>query len=458
MKKLSIILTLLSLTLIPPGYAQDESEEIFELNPFTISAVEDDGYQATNTLSGTRIKTSLRDIGTSIQVITTEFLEDTGITKVTELLQYTTSTEVSGGAGGNFSNPGNRTPAFFSSSAETRQAQPSTRIRGLSAASTARNLYASIIPFDSYNLNRVEVNRGANSILFGLGSPAGIINYTTTEAKWANEHMVEARVDSHGSVRGVLDLNRVLIDDMLAVRVIILSDSTEYKQEPSFRDDQRVYGAVTFRPYKNTTLSLSYENGTIDSSLPRQDPPIDYFTHFFPTNGINHTIPVNEDYRDKAPALNGLATVQHDSGANGTLRIVGEVTSSGSNEAFVQYPETYFKGGVLNPMATNPARANDFRYRRVAMQNSREYLAQVFGNPLGPQAYLLNLVDPTVFDFFNNTIDGTASSQYGEIEAFNAALRQEFFDGRAGIDSASIPSLTTAAISTPSTAFGATPS
>jgi hypothetical protein len=39
-----------------------------------------------------------------------------------------------------------------------------------------------------------------------------------------------------------------------------------------------------------------------------------------------------------------------------------------------------------------------------------------------------------VFDFFNNTIDGTASTQYGRIEAFNATLRQEFFNGDAGIE------------------------
>ena len=38
-----------------------------ELNPFTVSAEEDSGYRASNTLSGTRINTSLRDIGASIR-------------------------------------------------------------------------------------------------------------------------------------------------------------------------------------------------------------------------------------------------------------------------------------------------------------------------------------------------------------------------------------------------------
>jgi len=440
--KLSRYLPVAALALCPllssPGVAQStpptsplaptKEEDVVVLNPFTVSTESDKGYRATSTLSGTRINTSLRDIGTSIQAITPEFLEDTGITDVTELLQYTTSTEVSGGAGGNFSSASGSS-AVFSSDTENRASSTPTRVRGLADASISRNLYSTGIPFDSYNISRVEVNRGANSVLFGLGSPAGIINYSLAEVMWRNEYSVETRVDNFGSFRGVVDLNRVLLKDKLAIRVIGLDDGTKYKQDPSFRDDRRYYVTGSFRPFKNTTLSASFERGWIDSTLPRVDPPRDYLTNFFTTGKVS--VPNNTDYRD---APTNTAYISLDSGAPGNLRIFDSPSSSGTVNAFVQYPETYLGGGVVNPAATNPARTNDFRYRRVAMQNSREFLLNVYGDPLGPNAFALGLVDPSVFDFFNNTIDGTASSQFGRLEAFNASLRQEFLRGKAGIE------------------------
>ena len=111
--------------------------EVVELSPFTVNAERDTGYRATNTLSGTRINTSLRDIAASIQAITPEFLEDAGLTNDTELLQYTTSTEVAGGAGGNFYGDAEGTTAFVSSDDNRRAESAPTRIRGMTSAARA---------------------------------------------------------------------------------------------------------------------------------------------------------------------------------------------------------------------------------------------------------------------------------------------------------------------------------
>ena len=59
--------------------AQDEAEEeVYELSPFTVEDDEYIGYLAISTLAGTRLNTRLEDIGTSISVLTKEFLEDGG--------------------------------------------------------------------------------------------------------------------------------------------------------------------------------------------------------------------------------------------------------------------------------------------------------------------------------------------------------------------------------------------
>src|SRR4051812_36274958 len=71
-------------------------DETITLTPFEVATSRDTGYQATETLAGTRIRTDLRDVGSAISVITKEFLKDVGATDSSTLLQYTPNAEVAG--------------------------------------------------------------------------------------------------------------------------------------------------------------------------------------------------------------------------------------------------------------------------------------------------------------------------------------------------------------------------
>ena len=105
MKKYYKLLQLLPLGLlaIGPLLAQNtEKDEVFELSPFNVDESTDIGYSATSTLAGTRLNSSLRDIGASISIVNKEFLEDTASTNIADVLLFTPNTEVSGPAG-NFS-------------------------------------------------------------------------------------------------------------------------------------------------------------------------------------------------------------------------------------------------------------------------------------------------------------------------------------------------------------------
>ncbi|MBC9868537.1 MAG: TonB-dependent receptor, partial [Opitutae bacterium] len=118
------------------AYAQEEEdeEEIFELSPFTIDATQDEGYLATTTLAGTRIRTSTRDIGASISIITEEFLEDTGATDAESLLYHVGNVDV-GGVLGNYSNANLDNSSTAVSRAVPQRGQ---RIRGLVRATRTR--------------------------------------------------------------------------------------------------------------------------------------------------------------------------------------------------------------------------------------------------------------------------------------------------------------------------------
>ena len=87
---------------------------------------------------------------------------------------YTVGTEI-GGTLGNYS-AASVAGGYVEFNGQMRNPQSANRVRGLTSADFTRNFYLTSIPFDSYNTQRVDINRGSNSILFGLGSPAGIIN------------------------------------------------------------------------------------------------------------------------------------------------------------------------------------------------------------------------------------------------------------------------------------------
>jgi len=64
---------------------------IVELSPFTAVSENDTGYRAQNTLSGSRLNSSLKDTPGVLDVLTKDFLDDIGATTLREALAYSTN-------------------------------------------------------------------------------------------------------------------------------------------------------------------------------------------------------------------------------------------------------------------------------------------------------------------------------------------------------------------------------
>ncbi|NDB20494.1 MAG: TonB-dependent receptor, partial [Proteobacteria bacterium] len=118
-------------------------------------------------------------------------MNDVHATDPVELLVYTANTEA-GGVGGNYSGAALGSPAIYTE--VTRQPQNNNRVRGLARADLTRDYFPTVTVFDSYNTARVEINRGPNATLFGLGSPGGIINTQLIQPELRNSARVEANL------------------------------------------------------------------------------------------------------------------------------------------------------------------------------------------------------------------------------------------------------------------------
>jgi len=121
-----------------------EEESVVHLTPFEVTASRDVGYQATETMAGTRIRTELKDVGASITILTKEFLDDIGATNSASLLEYTPNAQTAGVLG-TYTGVGN--VQSVDESGNLRAPASAQRIRGLAAADNARNFYITDIPW-----------------------------------------------------------------------------------------------------------------------------------------------------------------------------------------------------------------------------------------------------------------------------------------------------------------------
>jgi outer membrane receptor for ferric coprogen and ferric-rhodotorulic acid len=234
------------------------SGEVVELSPFQVSGSDDRGYLASNTLSGTRLNSKLEDLGSSITVVTKQQMLDTAVLDINDIFLYEANTE---GTGTYTAFTVDRNGGVNDSIQGSPQT--SNRIRGLDTANTARGNFASnsSIPIDLYNTEAVEISRGPNSNIFGLGNTSGTVNIIGTQANLTRDiSSFSARVDSYGGYRTSLDLNRTIYKNKLAVRVSGVYQNTAYRRKPSADETKRQQGAVTYKPFSNTTIRGTYES------------------------------------------------------------------------------------------------------------------------------------------------------------------------------------------------------
>jgi outer membrane receptor protein involved in Fe transport len=251
--------TVTGLLVTPLAFSQEEENELIELSPFEVSSSDQDvGYYASSTLAGTRMNSNLVDIPGSISIITKAQLEDTGSVDINDVFQFESNTE------------GIATYTEFTldryGSANDRvlsAPQTANRIRGIGAADIARNYFVGLssIPFDSYNVDRLDLNRGPNSVLYGLGSPSGLVNASPSKAVLgSNTNQVRYRFGKWGAQRASVNLNRTIIEDKLAIRVAALTSDKGIRQQPAYDESTRYYGAITYRPTENTHVRASMEH------------------------------------------------------------------------------------------------------------------------------------------------------------------------------------------------------
>lgn len=227
--------------------------EVVQLSPFVVNSQRDVGFVAASALSGGRLATDIKDTPIAYSVLTREFIDALGVSDLTEAAAWTPN------AG--FAKDDGRSTQFGRVGFNDL-----VTFRGVSSNRAMINFFPVHYDYDSYNLERFDFARGPNSILFGTGAVGGSANGLYKEAR--TERTIRdfsVRVGSWDYYRATLDLNQP-INDQLAIRANFLWQDNNTWRDREWQKREAGSLHVTYRPGRNTKISLVGEIGKVRRS------------------------------------------------------------------------------------------------------------------------------------------------------------------------------------------------
>lgn len=248
-----------------------DDETVFELSPFEVNTSKDMGYLAHNSVSGTRFAVPIRDLPMSLEVINVEQMSDQGATDFKSAINYTagvftSSDEAGSGGGANAAQSRERSPSAnagvgsFSNNAIS--------IRGFNTPFQLRNGFriGGFIPSaginlggitDSVSMERVEVVRGPQSLLYGLSVLSGIANIIPKRP--LNEYRVQSKITygSYDFLRGELDVTGPTFVDGLNYRAFLSSSKSNDRVD--FRSREKDYAGFQLEYQPNEVIKIFSE-------------------------------------------------------------------------------------------------------------------------------------------------------------------------------------------------------
>ncbi|RKX29907.1 MAG: hypothetical protein DRP71_15810, partial [Verrucomicrobia bacterium] len=248
------------------GDEEIDDADVVYLSVFEIDATKDDRYRATNSVSATGLNTPIKELPMTIQVITSEFIKDLGATDFEEALAYsagvnTSDLEASSSQSGPDANRGrgSREKSASSASSSTRFAN-TVSIRGFNVPFQNRLGYryggVVITPdsniamgglLDSSNIDRMEVVKGPNSILYGIGVISGIVNVIPKKPLSEQHQAFSATAGSNNFFRVTADITGPILrageDSKHRLNYRVMGAFEERDDWTDYRTKEVKYGA-----------------------------------------------------------------------------------------------------------------------------------------------------------------------------------------------------------------------
>ena len=199
----------------------------------------DDGYAPIETTTATRTPTPLLDVPQAVSVVTRELIDDQAMRSIADVLRGVPGVSIGQGEG-------NRDQV-------TLRGNSSTADFFLDGVRDDVQYYRGL-----YNVERVEVLKGPNAMIFGRGGGGGVINRVQKSPEYTAFAKAAASLDSFGAWYGEADANQPL-SERAAVRLNAVYEHGETHRDLYEVERWAVNPTAAFELGESTKLGLSYE-------------------------------------------------------------------------------------------------------------------------------------------------------------------------------------------------------
>lgn len=241
------------------------NDEVLQLSVFEVTSKRDSAYVADKSVSTTGFAADLSKIPLAINVVTAQFLEDTGGMGFNGAAAYQAAfTTDQGGMDNGSRNSAGIDPTV---GAVTGGEPLRTRIRGQPINVSQRNGLPFKFGFGTENVDRVEVARGPMSVFIGGSTLGGVMNLVTQKPAFDAAYKFGVKVDSNESYMVRADLTGPIIDQKLAYRII-----AQYSDDNTWRDLSEstttfINPQLTWRPFRKLTTRLEYVHRELEGNM-----------------------------------------------------------------------------------------------------------------------------------------------------------------------------------------------
>lgn len=255
-----------------PLPAAPSNSEVIELSAFVTKA--DSGWIGSSSLIGSRTNEEIANLPLSIDAITSEFMKDTN-----SLMMEDAGRWIAG-----FEGPSNMVLSRNDNDTVDPVSYRGMVVGDRQVGQSTRNFFLWYAPTDTYNVDRIDFNKGSNSIMFGDASPGGQTSTYTKQARFNNFAEFIGQYGSYDSYRAQLDINRKLTD-RLALRLNLVQRANHTYTNFSEQGFRAADLAVTYRPTQTTIVRVEAEGGEFNRH--RSDNTIAVLSNPAPGRGFN---------------------------------------------------------------------------------------------------------------------------------------------------------------------------
>ncbi len=233
-----------------------ENSEVVQLSVFEVTSKKDSPYVADKSVATTGFAADLAKIPLAINVVTEQFLSDTGGVGFNGVAAYQAGlTTDQGGMDDGARNTAGVNPTV---GAVTGGEPLRTRMRGQPINLSQRNGLPMMFGFGTENVNRVEVARGPMTVFIGGSTLGGVMNLVTEKPSFQRSGSLNVRVDSNESFISKLNLTGPIVKDKLAYRFIAYYQDGNTWRDDSHNQTRFINPQLTWRPFKRLTTRLEY--------------------------------------------------------------------------------------------------------------------------------------------------------------------------------------------------------